>query len=370
LNTRPFASLQTPNSERSKNRRHGLKISRLKLLKASNSKFTPALFFCAGRLLQYTQVVFDLPMRSNKKKNRGKGKAKARRKTNAAATATVEEECALAVAPSKKPAQTAHQILLSIGRGLMSGDEENHPCLHGVPSLNLSDQPECFAFLHNFFNRIEQRDNGGHIVNAAAQAMQETLPNFPVAWLNETNQKLINAWFVCIGVTCLLQVTTTDGSNDNDPAAAMALATLELEDFCSASFSESVQERKEVSMTVLTEDGRGKVRDLLCGGERALTKFFRRRIKCKCLDSKYAEVKELPRTGSCSWCNTRRKLRDLKICKGCQVCHYCGIECQGKAWPQHKAFCGSYLTDILAAAGCDVTTSSSSSSSTSADPSS
>lgn len=267
------------------------------------------------------------------------------------------EEAALALADtsSEEGAQTAHQALLSIGRAMMSGEQENYPCLHGLTSFDLSDRPECKIFLTAFFDeieKIEKSDSGGHLVNATALALQNILPNTLVPWFTERSQKLLNAWFVCIGVKCLLQVTTLDNSHDNDPAAAMALATLELEDFCAAFFGTALPNGD--SMTVLTDDGRGKVRDLLCGGERALTKFFRKRITCSCLDSKYSEVKPLPRTGNCSWCKTRLKLKELKICSGCNVCHYCSRECQVKAWPTHKAFCGSYLAEILTKANLAV----------------
>lgn len=292
---------------------------------------------------------------NKKKKNRGKARKKKSNSAVAALTAAKDEDDSLAeavLADKSSQLQTAHQALLGIGRGLIAGDNENYPCLHGLPSLDLSDRPECKTFLIEFFDLIEKNDDGGHVVNATALALQEILPNTLVPWFTEGTQNLLNAWFVRIGVTCLLQVSTMDNSHDNDPAAAMALATLELEDFCSAFFGIASGERKrnDDSMTVLTDNGRGKVRDLLCGGERALTKFFRRRITCSCLDTKYLEVKPLPKTGNCSWCKTRMKLKELKICSGCNVCHYCSKECQVKAWPTHKAFCGSYLTDILAKA--------------------
>eukprot|EP00984_Skeletonema_dohrnii_P001382 scaffold442_cov109-Skeletonema_dohrnii-CCMP3373.AAC.4 len=194
-------------------------------------------------------------MPSKKKK---KGKAR-RKKTNSAATSNDDNTLAVAAPITERPAQTAHQVLVYLGRSLMSGagDQENYHCHHGLPSLNLTDQG-CKAFLTTFFDEIEKHDNGGHVVNAAALAMQETLPNTPVASLTESTQKLINAWFVCIGVKCLLEVTTIDNGHDNDPAAAMALATFKLEDFCSAFFYES-RKRNDDSMTVLTDDGRGKL---------------------------------------------------------------------------------------------------------------
>lgn len=300
-------------------------------------------------------------MPSNKKKKNRGNKARRKKSNSAVATAPIvakDEDDALI---------TSHQALLSIGRKLLSGDQEqeNYPCLHGLPSLDLSHRPECKTFLTTFFDeieKIEKRDSEGHLVNATALALQEILPNSPVPFFTERTQNLLNAWFVCIGVTCLLQLTPMDNSHDNNPAAAMALATLELEDFFSAFFGTASgsgeRKRNGDSMTVLTNDGRGKVRDLLCGGERALTKFFRKRITCSCLDDKYVEVKPLPRTGTCSWCKARMKLKELKICSGCNVCHYCSRECQVEAWPTHKAFCGSYLTDILEKANLEISRTS------------
>lgn len=43
---------------------------------------------------------------------------------------------------------------------------------------------------------------------------------------------------------------------------------------------------------------------------------------------------------SCSGCN---KLSDpsikFKVCSGCNVAHYCNVECQKDHWPSHKPFC-------------------------------
>ena len=178
------------------------------------------------------------PMQSNKKK-KGKGKAKARRKkTNSAATSSNEDTLAVAAPITETPAQTAHQILVHLGRSLMSGagDQDNYPCLHGLPSLELSDQIECQTFLTTFFDEIEKHDNGGHVVNAAALAMQETLPNTPVASLTESTQKLINAWFVCIGVRCLLEVTTIADGYDKTLLLQWHLRHLSWKTFARHSF--------------------------------------------------------------------------------------------------------------------------------------
>lgn len=92
----------------------------------------------------------------------------------------------------------------------------------------------------------------------------------------------------------------------------------------------------------------------------SVDKVIRRRIKCKCLDSVSTwNWKHFLDRDLAVGVYARKKLRELQICNGCHVCHYCDRECR----PRHKAFCGSNMTDILAAAGCDVTVTSSSSSS-------
>ena len=90
--------------------------------------------------------------------------------------------------------------------------------------------------LTTFFDEIEKHDNGGHVVNAAALAMQETLPNTPVASLTESTQKLINAWFVCIGVRCLLEVTTIADGYDKTLLLPWHLRHLSWKTFARPSF--------------------------------------------------------------------------------------------------------------------------------------
>ncbi|KAJ7607259.1 hypothetical protein DFH06DRAFT_1347524 [Mycena polygramma] len=42
----------------------------------------------------------------------------------------------------------------------------------------------------------------------------------------------------------------------------------------------------------------------------------------------------------CSTCSTKTSLEGLKRCGRCQLVWYCSSECQKKAWPDHKKFCG------------------------------
>ena len=90
----------------------------------------------------------------------------------------------------------------------------------------------------------------------------------------------------------------------------------------------------------------GKISELCYGDEHTLVSFFRKRIPCNCLDSKYEEVKSIKKIGIC--CNTscsppdkiKKTVRSTMFyCTQCRNANYCSRECQVAHWPTHKQFC-------------------------------
>ncbi len=49
----------------------------------------------------------------------------------------------------------------------------------------------------------------------------------------------------------------------------------------------------------------------------------------------------------CSYCgNSPPADTKLKICSACKACRYCSVECQRKAWPEHKKVCNGSINDV------------------------
>ena len=71
----------------------------------------------------------------------------------------------------------------------------------------------------------------------------------------------------------------------------------------------------------------------------------RKAVKCKCLDTEYDKVKEMPKMGICS--NSHCKLPKRRVerskvlcCSKCFQRDYCSRKCQKADWDSHKKTCG------------------------------
>ena len=88
----------------------------------------------------------------------------------------------------------------------------------------------------------------------------------------------------------------------------------------------------------------GKMAELYHGDDHTLVNFFRKRIPCKCLDSKYEEVKSIKKIGfclnpKCSLPGKKTERSKMLYCTQCRNANYCSRECQVAHWPFHKEFC-------------------------------
>lgn len=73
--------------------------------------------------------------------------------------------------------------------------------------------------------------------------------------------------------------------------------------------------------------------------ERETTRFYKKRIRCTCLNDIYAKMRSQPRTFTCSNCMSEFDLTNRLECQGCAIANYCEPACQQNHWPAHKALC-------------------------------
>ena len=87
-----------------------------------------------------------------------------------------------------------------------------------------------------------------------------------------------------------------------------------------------------------------KIVELFNCDEHTLVSFCRKRIPCKCLDSKYKEVKSITKmgichNGSCSLPGHNAPRSEMLCCTQCRKANYCSRECQVAHWPLHRPDC-------------------------------
>lgn len=154
----------------------------------------------------------------------------------------------------------------------------------------------------------------------------------PIAAMNVANE-------ICPGVI------SDDGHRDYVSKRIISCAVSELvrednpDKGCAASYAAVVFMLEDIGVAKEKEDW-SMLQDVLEGCPRLLVRFFRQRVRCRCLDGIYSELKKTqPKTGKCHSCGMRGKRSSMFRCTGCHYQQYCSHECQRDDWPIHKRNC-------------------------------
>ena len=82
-------------------------------------------------------------------------------------------------------------------------------------------------------------------------------------------------------------------------------------------------------------------KDVICGHEREIVRFYAKRLRCSCLEEIYYRVRSQSKIGMCDFCCREMERKLLMVCSKCKRSQYCGRMCQRAHWPEHKCVCDS-----------------------------
>ena len=207
-------------------------------------------------------------------------------------------------------------------------------CRHGCPSATTLrdnfEQPEvCIRFYQAFLGYVNQINLSNDSVSAVIAVITRAKDEYPKA-LDGNNLQVLRDVFIGRGAESAL----CDDIADRDNARAHVFGLLLLEDY-----EQSNDMMMAAKNVIFAGEDCLKNKDILGGCERALTKFYCKRIPCSCLDKQYASMKSQPKMAVCDVCNKMKERRSMLICAKCERVQYCSRECQLKHWPVHKKWC-------------------------------
>eukprot|EP00984_Skeletonema_dohrnii_P030943 scaffold22845_cov85-Skeletonema_dohrnii-CCMP3373.AAC.2 len=210
-------------------------------------------------------------------------------------------------------------------------------CTHGCDCETFNpNRPLLFSFSQKFVHKCSAI--GGTIGRKFQVVYRATMQEYSHVWNDPIIMKYTTSFFLAVGA----QQSIIGNYNAARLYAAIA--------YCF---------EQHISTTLCGKDNRKainwpKVNELYFDpDEHTLISFFRKRIRCSCLDKKYKEVKSIAKLGVC--CNLmcrhpegKVERSTMKCCSRCHLANYCSRKCQVENWPVHKKFCQqSYQLNIL-----------------------
>lgn len=196
------------------------------------------------------------------------------------------------------------------GSFTMTAEERREKCMHGWSPWLLDEETK-------------------KKLNAAVEASEADVGDFIDKFIYGGDmEKLehVKRYFLSVGAQEL-----SDGKDGEDVAVCAYFARF---------FEQYIQCYEEGTPMMAA-----KTYELLYLDHRTIVSFFKNRIKCKCLDTEYDKVKDMPKMGICSnkQCKLpKRRVERSKVlcCSKCFQRDYCSRECQKADWNCHKKTCG------------------------------
>jgi hypothetical protein len=196
-------------------------------------------------------------------------------------------------------------------------------CQHGYVATEEHFFISDFAI--TFFAGYNSVGAGAMLSECFEAAEKATAEKYPEVWHDPSKMKQVASYFILLG---------TQGVLDGKIGIARFYAST------ASHFEEYIEVLHETKATLDPT----KVIELKHGDEHTLVKYLRKNIPCKCLDTKYKEVKSITKMGFCF--NPQCSIPDRMVerhkmlyCTRCHLANYCSRECQEAAWPEHKELC-------------------------------
>eukprot|EP00984_Skeletonema_dohrnii_P022299 scaffold11431_cov85-Skeletonema_dohrnii-CCMP3373.AAC.3 len=268
--------------------------------------------------------------------SRKKSKVKARRAAKAAKAAAEDE------------ARQSKSSLVEFGGEQEEVDAEfdlKYPAMQQRMKILAMDREE-MAFVESTFetdiNLNVKYNAAGSVLNYNIRAAYHaTKEEYAGVWNNADILEHVSDSFLNEGTHCVL------GGNYKAASRCASLA------YCFEQHVACNLSRERVTMSW------AKMNELYFDpDEHTLVSFFKKRISCSCLNTKYKQVRSIKKLGICYNFNCphpgRKVERSLtKCCSLCRRVNYCSRECQVENWNVHWLHCPRYVERDVAAMDLD-----------------
>ena len=231
-----------------------------------------------------------------------------------------------------------------------TNDEANNSekCVHGL--VRLPSNHVCSAFMNSFyedFNAIICESNPlPH--ELFGQIFEATKTKYAEVWNDSEKVQWVASRLIINGTNMILEGDYS--STAAESARLSAMSSCFFEQWATIVVHENETQSCNWDQfsciwgTFAALCDWTKMCELYVGDEHTIVSFFRKRIQCKCLDSKYEEVKSISKIGfccykECSLPDNKTERSKMLCCTQCRNANYCSRECQVAHWPFHKEFC-------------------------------